>query len=42
MIAKRGIKLFGEKALKAVIQGYEQLDKLKVFEPLNISTLLSQ
>ena len=35
MSAKKGIKIFGERALNAIITEYEQLENLSVFTPLN-------
>ena len=34
MSARKGIKIFGNKAVTAITEEYEQLDKLNVFEPL--------
>ena len=39
MSATKGIKMFGEKALEAMIAEYEQLDQLKVFTPVDASKL---
>jgi len=39
MSAKKGIKLFGEKALEAMVSEYSQLDKLSVFLPRWASSL---
>ena len=39
MSATKGIKMFGEKVLEAMIAEYEQLDQLKVFAPVDTNKL---
>ena len=39
MSAKKGIKMFGNSALKALMEEYRQLDKLEVLKPLDIKQL---
>ena len=39
MSASKGIKMFGEKALEAMIAEYEQLDQLQVFTPVDAHKL---
>ena len=42
MSARKGNEMFGKKALAAIVKEYKQLDKLQVFEPLDVKTLSSQ
>ena len=39
MSARKGIKKFGNDALKALVEGYRQLDKLEIFKPLQLNQL---
>ena len=39
MSAKRGIKLFGERAVAAIYKKYKQLNDLEVFEGVDFDTL---
>ena len=36
---KKGIKLFGEKALTAIEDEYKQMDDLNVFQPIQLKDL---
>ena len=39
MSDKKGIKIFGDKAVSAIVHEYEQLDRLNVFEPIHGKSL---
>ena len=42
MSAKKGIRVFGSAAVEALVQEYQQLDDLDVFEPMKANTLTRQ
>ena len=42
MRAKKGIKMFGDEATKAIENEYEQMDKLNIFQPLHFQNILNK